>query len=111
MLRMQNNTSDRRIRMQTTPRICGGKQNPNCRGHTADKSDDRALDRASAGNSDCNRTWRHTREAEMAAESRLLLRKRGSEEESEVEKKLRGGAGVGCFISEMRFRVRGETWG
>ena len=97
--------------MQTTPEIRGGKQNPNCRGHTAEKSDDRALDRASAGNSDCNRPWRRTREEEMAAESRLFQRKRGRKDESVEEKNLRGGARVGCFRSEMRFRVREETQG
>ena len=47
----------------------------------------------------------------MAAESRLLLRKHDSEEESEVEKNLRGGAGVGCFRSELISRVREETRG
>ena len=77
--------------MQTTPGIRGGKQNPNCRGHTAEKSDDRPLDRAKEENSDCNKSWRRTREAEMAAESRLLSRKRGKKDDSVEGKNLRRG--------------------
>ena len=97
--------------MQTTPGIRGGKQDPNCREHTAEKSDDRPLDRPRAGNSDCNRPWRRTREEDMAAESRLCQRKRGRKEGSVEGKNLRGGARVGCFRSEFRSRVRGETRG
>ena len=40
-----------------------------------------------------------------------MPRKRGKEEEAEVEKKLRGGAEVGCFRSELISRVREETRG
>jgi len=40
-----------------------------------------------------------------------MPRKRGKEEEAEVEKKLRGGAGFGCFRSELISRVREETRG
>ena len=47
----------------------------------------------------------------MAPDARLLPRKRGKEEEAEVEKKLRGGAGVGCFRYELISRVREETQG
>ena len=40
-----------------------------------------------------------------------MPRKRGKEEEAEVEKKLRGGAGFGCFRSELISSVREETRG
>ena len=97
--------------MQITPGLRGEKQNSNCIGHSAGETENRALDWKSAESRDCNRVWRRSREAEMAAEAQLLSRKRGKEEEANVEKKLRGGAGVGCFRSELRSRVREETRG
>ena len=97
--------------MQTTPGLRGGKQNSNCRGHLAGKSDDWALVRMSAESRDCNRGWRRSREAKMAAEARLLPRKRGKAEGAEGEKNLRGGAGFGCFRSGLITRVREEIRG
>ena len=75
------------------------------------ETENQALDLEVSEWRDCSRVWRRSRDAQTAAEAWLLPRKRGKEEEAEVEKKLRGGAGVGCFRSELISRVREETRG
>ena len=101
----------RELECKSPPDYVGGNKIPICRGHLAGETENRALDRTSAESRDCSRTWRRSRDAQTAAEARLLPRKRGKEEEADVEKKLRGGAGVGCFRSELISRVREETRG
>ena len=75
------------------------------------ETDDQALDLKSAEGRDSSKFWRRSRDAQKAADARLLPRKRGRVEDAEEEKILRGGTGFVFFRSGLRARVRENTRG
>ena len=70
------------------------------------EEDDQVLDLEISEGRNSSKFWRRSRCAQTAAEARLMPRKRGTVEEAEGEKNLRGGAGVFLFRSGVRARVK-----
>ena len=70
------------------------------------EADEQVVDREISEGRDSKEIWRRSRCFQSAADARLGPGKRGSCEETEGQKILRGGAGVARFRSGVKTRVR-----
>ena len=93
------------------PDYVGEKLKIGCREQSAVAADEQVLDLETSEGRDSREIWRRSRGAQIAADTRLWPRKRGTVEETEGEKILRGGAGIFLFRSGVRTRVRNKRRG
>ena len=108
---MIKNIKQREDIRKPPPDYVGGKHKIDCIEQSAVAADEQVLDLEISEGRDRGEIWRRSRDAQIAADARLWPRKRGTIEETEGEKNLRGDAGVFLFRSGVRTRVRNKRRG
>ena len=91
---------------QTSPGLRGEKIKRDCREQSVVAADEQVMDLETSEGRDSKEIWRRSRGVQIAADAWLRPRKRGTFEETEGEKILRGGAGVSRFRSGVKTRVK-----
>ena len=105
---MIKNIKQREDIRKPPPDYVGGKLKIDCREQSAVEADDQVSDLEISEGRASSKIWRRSRDAQGAADARFWSSKRGTAEEGDGEKNLRGGAGVLLFRSGVRVSVRNK---